>query len=168
MFRLRRRKHRDVDYTDPDLPIIPMLDLSFQLLFFFVVNFQARPIEGQIFLSLPKEEGGGAGIPSVTDEKPARFVVKVFATDNGTIQDILFTEPDGPKPDGERLGPDSAKLFEKLKEKKAELKDRPAKLTIEMSKNLLHVYVVKLLDEGMRAGFTDIAPVPLVDTEKKK
>jgi biopolymer transport protein ExbD len=37
------------------LPITPMLDMAFQLLFFFIVNFNPTDLEGQMDLSLPSE-----------------------------------------------------------------------------------------------------------------
>src|SRR5262245_34759795 len=39
------------------LPITPMLDMVFQLLLFFVVNYHPSALEGQIELSLPSSEG---------------------------------------------------------------------------------------------------------------
>src|SRR5262249_39330773 len=53
----------------PDLPIIPMLDMSFQLLSFFILTFNPAPTEGQIAMTLPKEEGGsGVSMPSLADD----------------------------------------------------------------------------------------------------
>ena len=50
---------------DPDariaLPITPMLDMTFQLLFFFVMNFNPADLEGQMHMSLPAEVVGGVG-----------------------------------------------------------------------------------------------------------
>ena len=43
---------------EPDLPITPMLDMSFQLLAFFIMTFKPADTEGQIALTLPKDEGG--------------------------------------------------------------------------------------------------------------
>jgi biopolymer transport protein ExbD len=37
------------------LPITPMLDMTFQLLFFFIVNFNPADLEGQIDMALPSE-----------------------------------------------------------------------------------------------------------------
>src|SRR5262245_58331109 len=37
------------------LPITPMLDMAFQLLFFFVVNFNPADLEGRLDLNLPSE-----------------------------------------------------------------------------------------------------------------
>ena len=81
-----RRRTRDAP-IEIVLPITPMLDMSFQLLAFFIMTFKPAPTEGQIALTLPKEEGGtNIAIPSPTDEnKPRHFLVKVTATDTGTI-----------------------------------------------------------------------------------
>lgn len=38
------------------LPITPMLDMTFQLLFFFIVNFHPADLEGQIEMALPSED----------------------------------------------------------------------------------------------------------------
>jgi biopolymer transport protein ExbD len=38
-----------------NLPITPMLDMAFQLLFFFIMNFNPADLEGQLDLSLPSE-----------------------------------------------------------------------------------------------------------------
>ena len=40
------------------LPITPMLDMTFQLLFFFIVNFKATPTlqEGQLEMALPSQQ----------------------------------------------------------------------------------------------------------------
>ena len=37
------------------MPITPMLDMAFQLLFFFIINFNPSDLEGQMDLSLPSE-----------------------------------------------------------------------------------------------------------------
>jgi biopolymer transport protein ExbD len=38
------------------LPITPMLDMAFQLLFFFILNYHPSAMEGQMDLSLPSED----------------------------------------------------------------------------------------------------------------
>src|SRR5262245_23900088 len=63
------------------LPITPMLDMTFQLLFFFIVNFKATPTmqEGQLEMALPSGQavaGGGVGIGGKL-EFPADVTVKV-------------------------------------------------------------------------------------------
>ena len=41
-----------------------------------------------------------------------------------------------------------------------------AKLTLEIEDRLIQEYVVQLLDNGIRSGFANIAPVPL-DPKKR-
>ena len=69
-----RRRRQGTDFVEPDLPITPMLDMSFQLLAFFIMTFKPAPTEGQIAMTLPKEEGGPAiAMPNPFDEKPAQL-----------------------------------------------------------------------------------------------
>ena len=39
------------------MPITPMLDMTFQLLFFFLLNYHPTAAEGQMDLALPTEQG---------------------------------------------------------------------------------------------------------------
>lgn len=165
-------KHRTTtDFVEPDLPITPMLDMSFQLMAFFIFTFRPVPTEGQIAMSLPKQEGGEAtAIPSPTDEKPEAFVVRVEAASNGTIAKISLTKKDDVDPRPVDLGASVANYQKELQTRynaiaSAEAKSK-AKVTLEIQENLLQEYVVQLLDNGLRSGFTNIAPVPL-DPKKR-
>src|SRR5205823_11449705 len=92
MFGAKRRV--SVGLVDPDLPITPMLDMSFQLMAFFIFTFRPAPTEGQIAMSLPKQEGGESAIPSPSEDKPEVFVVRVEAANNGTIARMSLTQKD--------------------------------------------------------------------------
>src|SRR5438876_11104746 len=83
MFGAKRRV--SVGLVDPDLPITPMLDMSFQLMAFFIFTFRPAPTEGQIAMSLPRMEGGESQPPGPTDDRPETFVVRVTAASNGKI-----------------------------------------------------------------------------------
>lgn len=66
----RRKEEPGVDVT---LPITPMLDMSFQLLSFFVVTFRPPSQEGQLSVDLPKLDASSSPsdpitIDSVKDE----------------------------------------------------------------------------------------------------
>src|SRR5207248_6357441 len=47
-----RRKVADPDIRTA-LPIVPMLDMTFQLLFFFIITFNPGQREGQMSMNLP-------------------------------------------------------------------------------------------------------------------
>ena len=158
------------EYVEPDLPITPMLDMSFQLMAFFVFTFRPSPTEGQIAMSLPKQEGGDSAIPSPTDEKPEAFVVRVEAAANGTISKISLTKKDDVDTRAVDLGADVKAYQKELKARydaipAGESKSK-AKVTLEIQDNLLQEYVVQLLDNGIRSGFSNVAPVPL-DPKKR-
>jgi biopolymer transport protein ExbD len=155
-----RRRRPVTDFVEPDLPITPMLDMSFQLLAFFIMTFKPAPTEGQIAMTLPKEEGGGVTMPSPADDKPVKYIVRVTATETGAIKEMTLEEDGAGKPASD-LKADVKIYFDELKKLSEENKNKPAKLTLELDGKLLQEYVVSLLDHGYRAGFTDIAPVPI-------
>ena len=163
------KKHKPgTDFVEPDLPITPMLDMSFQLMAFFIFTFRPAPTEGQIAMSLPKQEGGESAIPSPTDEKPEAYVVRVEAASNGTISRIQLTKKDDIDTRPVELGADIAAYQKELQTRYAAIQGdkTKAKVTLEIQENLLQDYVVQLLDNGLRSGFTNIAPVPL-DPKKR-
>lgn len=168
------------DLVEPDLPITPMLDMSFQLLAFFIMTFKPAPTEGQIALALPPVQD--AGFPTrVPDpgEQPTRFVVRVQATDSGTIAGINLREAGTTDDRGTEFGADVAGFAKELRARsdrdairreealRKGLPVSPApRLTLEIGEKLLHGYVVQLFDSTMRAGFADIGSVPL-DPKKR-
>jgi len=159
-----KHKNETEDVT-VELPITPMLDMSFQLMAFFIFTFRPAPSEGQIAMSLPEIKGGDSAAPSLMEDKPVTFVVSVAGTENGTIGQMVIREQDGP-PQGEAIGASPERYSAELRKRRAELKGRPSKVTLEIGSSVLHQYVVQLLDLARQAGFEDIAPVP-ADTHKR-
>src|SRR5262249_16657407 len=140
---------------------------SFQLLAFFIITFKPAPTEGQIALALPKEEGGAAALPSavVDDNKPKHYIVRVTATGNGQIEKMTLVEEGSPNLP-EDFGSDIKLYDAKLRELSGQLAGKPGKVTLEIADTLLQEYVVQLIDQGIRAGFSDISPVPM-DPKKR-
>ena len=160
------KKHKnETEDVAVELPITPMLDMSFQLMAFFIFTFKPAPSEGQIAMSLPQIEGGDTAAPSATDDKPVTFIVSVAAGDNGTIGQMTIREKDGP-PQGEAIGASFDRYGTELRKRRADLKGRPSKVTLEIASPVLHEYVVRLLDIARQAGFEDIAPVPADSTKR--
>jgi biopolymer transport protein ExbD len=170
---VHKHKRPKTDHVDPDLPITPMLDMSFQLLAFFIMTFKPAPTEGQIALTLPKEEGGPSAqsIPSPVDEnKPRHFIVRVTSTDTGTIEKMTLSEEGSPAPPKD-LGPTVTTYRDELKVLAQQLKNdkKTGKLTLEIGDKLLQTHVVNLIDTAMRVDplpFTDVSPVP-IDKNKR-
>ncbi len=164
---VKRHKYSNT-FVEPDLPITPMLDMSFQLLAFFLTTFNPSPIEGHMDMALPKEMGDANSSvvppPDPTKEEPEELTVQVDATDAGAIADIRV----GTKTiTGQSLGSDSAKMFANLQARRKELGEKPAKVRLECGDNLSYKLLIKLMDEITRAGFKQVAPA-LQDDRKKK
>jgi len=155
------RHSSKTDQVEPDLPITPMLDMSFQLLAFFIMTFKPSPTEAQIAMTFPAPISGDRGIvsPDLPSDRPANFTVQIASTETGTIKSISIRE-EGSAVVAKDLGSDVGNYFKELKSQYEQLNGKPAKLILEIDGNLLEDHVVKLLDHGMRAGFNDITPVP--------
>jgi len=153
--------------VDPDLPITPMLDMSFQLMSFFILTFTPMPTEAQLAMALPKSEGGGQQTIqtdiAVEDEE---LIVQVYSADNGAPVDITATLKTGNVP----FGTDTGKLFAFLKERAASAqaaKQATPRLRLEFGDKLNYQFVIKMLDEARRAGFDRISPTLLNPSGKK-
>lgn len=89
-----KRKHRAVipAMPDPSIPITPMLDMTFQLLFFFIMTFR-RPIgeETEVPFSLPPSDEAKAAVQG--KEPPPQGDVPPKFEANLTV--LLVSNPDG-------------------------------------------------------------------------
>jgi biopolymer transport protein ExbD len=83
---MSRHKPSATSGIEPNLPITPMLDMSFQLLMYFIINFNPADLEGQMDLALPldpvspaKKEPDPKAAPAKDDtlEIPADLTVVV-------------------------------------------------------------------------------------------
>jgi len=161
-----RRRRMNTQSTEPELPITPMLDMSFQLMAFFILTFRPAPIEAQLALSLPKEDGGAQAAPSVSiDVEDDELIIQVYSNDAGDLVDITAA----PKTGNLSLGKDTGALFKYLKERVAASAGKAPRLKFEIAEHLNYQYVIKLYDEGKRAGYDRISPgllTPATDMKK--
>jgi biopolymer transport protein ExbD len=159
-------KRSGAEHVDPDLPITPMLDMSFQLLAFFVVIFKPAPTEGQLALALPSEKQDDAllnlGRVQAVPDKPRYYIVRATATETGTLEKLTLVEEGSPAPPRD-LGANVTAFRDELKTLSADLarEQKTGRLTLELDDKLRQAFVVQLMDTGIRAGFRDISPVPV-------
>jgi biopolymer transport protein ExbD len=156
---MRRHRLPQTAHVDPDLPITPMLDMTFQLLAFFITTFNPTPLEGHLDLALPKETGGDSvAPPNIALDEDDEVTVQVEAAPEGGITGIKVFEKGAAE--GKPLGTDSAALFTYLRDRAAKL-GKVGKLRMEMAENLNYQFVVKLIDEATRAGYKSVSPTVL-------
>lgn len=177
----RREKDPEME-TDLGRVIVPMLDMSFQLLFFFVATFNPGKAEGKMAMSLPAT--GQAKAASAAEVDPTQL----SATDLSLGSDLVVRISSHEDTFGLSLGSadnkdkddpvgavraltsqnrkeEIARLLDQLKEKlTAKLKDKRDKegpeatinLKIEANKKTKHADVVAVMDACLLAGYTQI------------
>jgi biopolymer transport protein ExbD len=155
------------------LPITPMLDMTFQLLFFFIMNFNPADLEGAVEMALPSEQDKAAHTKEKQDPKSA--------TDKDPVPDFpsdltvkVRTQMDG-KNDGEISAISVRNLEGKedtvdglpglkryLAEKRAGLTNKEG-LKLQGDGKLRVRSIVKVMDTCRDAGFPNISFVPPED-----
>lgn len=154
----RRKKHKGDPPTEPDLPITPMLDMSFQLMAFFILTFRPTPSEAQLPLILPADKGDQtqSAVPQFDPlkEENQEISVQIYAADTGAPNRIIAKLPTGDV----ELGASTTELNKFLRDQLASRGGKAPKLKLQMVENLNYQYVIKLLDESRRAGYESVSP----------
>lgn len=134
------------------LPITPMLDMSFQLLAFFLFLFRPIPTEGQLAIMLPS--GGPGEQATIADEPPVvidEYRIVVRSSSNGGIDAMSLT---GPANVRENIPTVNALLAElRAIPKPAGQGAAGVSLTIEPSNDLEYARLIDVLDACKGAGF---------------
>ena len=173
----RRRRGLPTSNVEPDLPITPMLDMSFQLLAFFITTYNPTPTEGHLDVGLPAEKGGqSTKLPDPTDaELIEDLTVRVESDEKGDIAAISLMQGEGAAEVAipGKGTPARQNLFNELKRRLASLKAQkandkafaPPKIKLELPDNLRYKILISIMDESNRAGYSSVAPV--LKDEKK-
>ena len=152
------------------LPITPMLDMTFQLLFFFIMNFNPADLEGQMDMSLPSEDvkanKDNKPDPKKAPEKtpepefPSDLTVQVRTQNaegsEGGISAIFVRKLDGKEDPVNGL--DGLKRY--LEENREKLTHKEA-IKIRCDSKLRIKHLMKVTDVCKAAGYTNtslIAP----------
>ena len=80
------RKKRALPKPKMQPPLTPMIDVTFQLLLFFLLTFTFREAEGLIPGSLPRGDQGSSAQEKILE----RIEIKVRAPDREHLDDVVF------------------------------------------------------------------------------
>ena len=169
------RRGKGGESSRVEVAITPMLDMSFQLLFFFLLNYHPSALEGQMVMALPsdKQEAKADKLENVTtgsDEKddtlPADLTVQVKTQNdgfnNGAISQLTLVGRDGPK----EIRADPGKELDQLLKELLAAKEggnltNKEDIKIQADSRLNWGTVVKVMDVCSKAGFRPgFAPPP--------
>jgi biopolymer transport protein ExbD len=170
----RRKRHSASNaYSEPDLPITPMLDMSFQLLFFFIMNFHPMPTEGQVEIFLPAEGEGATVTPP--GEEIETYTLRLLTSDERAAgrQDIIAIEFNDGTPPAIRLGGAGTDPIAALEEKLMKM-SKPAdekkipKIKLECPEDLKYWKMLQVMEVCIKHGFKNVGPTLLKPDSIKK
>jgi biopolymer transport protein ExbD len=135
------------------LPITPMLDMTFQLLFFFLISFHPADAEGAVGMALPDGEApfGLAPLPpgAAAPAMPSDLTVKVRAHLDGSISALSVRTAEGKENAVDGL----AGLMKYLKAKRPGMKDG---IRLQGDSRLKVRALIEVMDACRDAGFGKI------------
>lgn len=166
------------------LPITPMLDMTFQLLFFFIVSFNPADLEGAVELALPSEKEAAAPKNSKVEKPPdaedvkfesnltVRVRTQIDGKNDGDIS-AIFVLDNNAKEEGivassnvKVRNPLLAGLREYLVKRRETLQDNKESIKIQGDGRLKVASIIKVMDACREAGFTNISFIPPEDFRK--
>lgn len=155
------RKRKEETPIDIAVPITPMLDMSFQLLSFFILTFRPLPTEGQLSINLPKLDASESPVsPDIPEpDKKDEYTITVHAGAGG---DVVLLGLKGPTVNSENI-----RTFNDLL---AQLKAIPKPVgrgaegiavTIEASNDLNYARLIEIMDLCKKAGYESVNLMPM-------
>ena len=181
----QKNKKRDKEIeTDLNRVITPMLDMTFQILFFLIMNFRLPTPEGQIDLLLPKEEEGqpiSAPEDKLDEDKSDEYRLRLFINrDQGDQQGVIAgmtwkpkktpvepINPIDPTDAGEKddyflkLDPMYYGLVVKLREFQPKEGGKQPSIKLECDKKLRYSELLKIMDITRKMKFTNVGVMPI-------
>lgn len=168
MFGQKKKKAEKEFGTDLNRVVTPMLDMTFQLLFYFVIQFKPTIEEGQVDLSLPAQDASSASSvfqPDLDNEKPDEYTIhinsvlhkgsdKPVVVDLDYIASMRFTskvETTPPFETDDLMGAMEKKLLSIPKFVEGKDKKPPA-IKLQINGKLKYEHVMDLLDRCRKVG----------------
>lgn len=140
-----------------DFPVAPMLDMSFQLLAFFILTFQAPSRETRIDLYLPVAPSALPGtIPSAASGQPRKqvaeeletdLVVRARADDLGDLRSLTLLGADVP---------DATELESRLRNYVKVMGDEPVRIRLVADESLRYEEAARLIAACHGAGVASL------------
>ena len=156
----RKHKRREEAPVDVTLPITPMLDMSFQLLSFFILTFRPMPTEGQLAINLPKVDASEKPLvdPVTPEEMPKdEYTITVLSNSSGEVAVLSLKGPTGDMGNIKNM----AELYDRLtKIPKPEGKAERVAITIEAHNDLTYARLIEVMDLSKKAGYESVNLMP--------
>lgn len=146
-----------------ELPVTPMLDMTFQLLAFFILTYHPSAVEGQMEFSLPSAASSPqplvetplppAGIDPLDEKSQLTVVLKAQhdGVHDGVLSTVLVQSSSGV----EVALPGLAELSRYLQERRVAGDTRDA-IQLQAESQLKYAWVTGAMDACLKAGFKQV------------
>jgi len=135
-------------------PLIPVIDVVFNLLIFFMLMPATSAGEGYLTTNLPQSSGPVAGKPTLTE---VRLRVELFDVGpNGVYIDNAKNEYCAIRVEGKEMGGDFNALQAFLEEKRSQGLSPTTPILLAPTMPTLHEWVVRAFDAAVAARFTNV------------
>ncbi len=158
--------------VEVELPVTPMLDMTFQLLFFFIVTFNPQSLEGQLDFTLPGSNDYKARDQAQVDQKkqgedielPSDLTVEIRRHETGAGVKIIVRDtadtghiiPDPPPPvEGKTPLTQGNMLTDHLVKARKDLKNKD-EIRIVPEAQIKQDIVIEVVDACIKAGFARV------------
>jgi biopolymer transport protein ExbD len=156
----QKKQKKKPHQQDVELPITPMLDMTFQLMAFFIATYHPAPTEGQIAMALPLDkQTSKSATPTEQNEDldVKSSVLVIVRSESGGISGLAMRRDQTNEP----INYDSLKDLEDALKKVAQQEGKGKEvvdttLKISADNRLKYVHLVEVMDACLRAGFTKL------------
>ena len=155
------RKKRIEAPVDIAVPVTPMLDMSFQLLSFFILTFKPMPTEGQLSINLPKLDASATPQidPLIPDDKKDEYTITVHSSSTGEIALLGLKKPTGGNLDNIKTLSELLDELKKIPKPGGDAKN--VSITIEAANDLNYARLIDIMDLCKRAGYDTVNLLPM-------
>jgi biopolymer transport protein ExbD len=158
------RLRKEEPAVDIAVPIVPMLDMSFQLLAFFILTFNPRPAEGQLSINLPKLDASTEPPPMIDqinpEEKKDEYTITLNSSADGGIANISMKGPTGESPEIKTTA-ELLYQLEKITPPAGRKREEGISITIEADENLTYARLIEVMNKCKTAGYETVNLMPL-------
>jgi biopolymer transport protein ExbD len=166
---------QDIETEETAIDMTPMIDVTFQLLIFFMLTIKFKLLEGKLSAFLPTDVGVNSSDDPPKEKVDIMLQVAVEGSKLDPMKNVPWTGT-GPFRYGPdrviqyHVGPRKISDFEDLKRrlKEAYQQDPTRPVTIDSFTEVVYADVVRVLDAAIDADFRDITFKGAREPAKKK
>jgi biopolymer transport protein ExbD len=155
------RNRRGEASPEVELPITPMLDMTFQLLTFFIFTYHPSAVEGQMEFSLPSAATGGPVQPLQPPES-----IEVPIDDKSQLNVLLKAQRDGSyegmlstvlvQSGGAEVALGSLDELSRYLQEQRAASGSARPIQIQAESKLKYAWVAAAMDSCLKAGFKQV------------